>query len=91
MKQNGFAGVMVWALDLDDFSNMCGQGKYPLMNTINQELLGRMQNPVRPRPYVEAFFLVVKQTKLRSAISILVRKDDSELIVRTQFSIRSVV
>jgi len=50
MKQNGFAGVMVWALDLDDFSNSCGQGKYPLMNAINQELSGRLPNPVRSRP-----------------------------------------
>lgn len=50
MKQNGFAGVMVWALDLDDFNNMCGQGKYPLMNAINQELSGRLPSPPRSRP-----------------------------------------
>ena len=34
----GFAGGMVWALDLDDFNNRCGQGKHPLMNTIKAVL-----------------------------------------------------
>lgn len=30
---------MVWALDLDDFNNVCKQGAYPLMTTI-QSILG---------------------------------------------------
>ena len=51
MKQNGFAGVMVWALDLDDFKNSCGFGKYPLLTAINQELGGGVisRPPTRPR------------------------------------------
>ncbi|KAL8597655.1 hypothetical protein ACOMHN_031590 [Nucella lapillus] len=38
VKQNGFGGVMVWALPLDDFSGShCGQGPFPLMHAINDE------------------------------------------------------
>ncbi len=29
---------MIWALDLDDFRNVCGEGHHPLMNTIKKVL-----------------------------------------------------
>jgi len=35
---NGFGGGMIWALDLDDFNNICGCEKYPLLKTINRVL-----------------------------------------------------
>ncbi|XP_070757967.1 acidic mammalian chitinase-like isoform X3 [Enoplosus armatus] len=39
LKKSGFGGAMVWSLDLDDFSGtFCGQGKYPLINTIKSGL-----------------------------------------------------
>ncbi|XP_060571114.1 chitotriosidase-1-like [Ruditapes philippinarum] len=51
MKKNGFSGIMVWALDLDDFKGTtCGQGQYPLMNAINQELMGTSVVPPKTRP-----------------------------------------
>ncbi|KAI1890544.1 hypothetical protein AGOR_G00154780 [Albula goreensis] len=39
LKQNQFGGAMVWTIDLDDFSGtFCGQGKYPLINTLKSGL-----------------------------------------------------
>merc|ERR1712106_957870 len=33
VKDNGFGGGMIWALDLDDFANQCGCENYPLLRT----------------------------------------------------------
>ena len=38
VKEQGFGGGMIWALDLDDFRNECGCEKYPLLRTINRVL-----------------------------------------------------
>jgi len=40
IKANGLGGAMIWALDFDDFSNLCGNGKYPLLKTVQGSLLG---------------------------------------------------
>jgi len=63
VKDNGFGGGMIWALDLDDFKNVCGCENYPLLRTINRVLrdyslpdpqcakLGYSANEISPYPY----------------------------------------
>nr|APL97142.1 chitinase 2 [Penaeus monodon] len=38
VKKMGLGGGMIWALDLDDFSNRCGCEPHPLLRTINRVL-----------------------------------------------------
>ncbi|KAF2898205.1 hypothetical protein ILUMI_07967 [Ignelater luminosus] len=40
IKNMGLGGGMIWALDLDDFKNLCGCENYPLLRTINRVLRG---------------------------------------------------
>ncbi|KZC14813.1 putative chitinase 3 [Dufourea novaeangliae] len=37
------AGAMMWSMDLDDFKNGCGCGRYPLLRALSQELRGKRQ------------------------------------------------
>ncbi|KAL5281574.1 Cht3 family protein [Megaselia abdita] len=38
VKAMGLGGAMIWALDLDDFKNICDCETYPLLKTINRVL-----------------------------------------------------
>merc|ERR1712203_1025400 len=38
LKTEGFGGIMIWSVDLDDFRGYCGTGKYPLTKALVKEL-----------------------------------------------------
>ncbi|CAG9856716.1 unnamed protein product [Phyllotreta striolata] len=40
VRRMGLGGGMAWALDLDDFRNLCGCEEYPLLRTVNRVLRG---------------------------------------------------
>lgn len=44
VKELGLAGAMIWALDLDDFRNICDCEPHPLLKTINRGLC-RLNTP----------------------------------------------
>lgn len=65
IKAMGLAGGMIWALDLDDFKNLCDCEEYPLLRTINRVLrgyklpdpkcvLGKHSEPSTDRPTILA-------------------------------------
>ena len=44
VRRMGLGGAMVWALDLDDYAgHYCGEGPYPLMNTIKEVMAPQNQ------------------------------------------------
>lgn len=53
IKKKNLMGAMFWALDLDDFSGKhCGQGRYPLINSVKKAL---ETNVPQPRPSTPPF------------------------------------
>lgn len=49
IKSMNLGGGMIWALDLDDFKNRCGEGTHPLLKVIREELRDAPHGAVQPR------------------------------------------
>lgn len=47
VKAQGYGGIFVWTMDLDDFGNQCCMGSQPLLRTIAKELLSAPYNQER--------------------------------------------
>lgn len=40
LKQNGYSGIMIWSVDMDDFTGSCMGLRYPLIKSAKEELKG---------------------------------------------------
>ncbi|XP_069102179.1 acidic mammalian chitinase-like [Argopecten irradians] len=50
IKEMKLAGSMVWAIDLDDFKNVCGEGVNPLMGVLKNALEYHIVDPITEPP-----------------------------------------
>jgi chitinase len=43
IRRNNLGGVMFWSIETDDFNNVCGKGRYPLIKLARYSSLQRFQ------------------------------------------------
>jgi chitinase len=74
LKEEGFGGIMIWSVDMDDFRGSCGSGKYPLINAMRQELEGYKVKLEYDGPYetsISSGQYTTKDRELRSYLKVL--------------------
>lgn len=67
LKQNGYSGIMIWSVDMDDFTGSCMGLRYPLIKSAKEELKGY---------YVANLNEVAQGSSLYSSIDGLKDKDE---------------
>ncbi|XP_078046537.1 putative chitinase 10 [Augochlora pura] len=69
VRDAGLGGGMVWALDLDDFRDRCGEGPHPLMHALQKVLADSADNEDQPeRPPINEEDLDPRPTSTSSSI-----------------------
>ena len=65
LKDQGFGGVMIWSIDMDDFRGHCGTGRYPLLTAIREELDNYTVRFVYDGPYERSAASLIAKGKAK--------------------------
>lgn len=85
IRQLGLGGGMIWALDLDDFKDNCGEGAHPLLTEL-QSVLADPSNEMDQHPVVMQPTTEISPQNIDSAEIIEESLQNSEILETSQNS-----